>query len=387
MTVGRHWCLSFQPIHSFSGHALACYCSITSDSLWPLDCSMPGSPSFTTSQSLLELLSIESLMPSNQCTWYCATYRNKRWKQVHPHSSGDSGKTCTGHFQICDGASSVWRDWVRKASQRQPPLVWELKPGEKPLAQIRDREEEEVIKQTEPRTQSLQGGRAASHTHRRDGGCQTRSTRTGWVLRQKQEATQLQREAGCKAQLQRWGIPRTPPKSSHGDDCTPGRLVCSPCSLPASAPFPPREPKGCFCHVMRYNRPSLQGHTLSLARWVRSAQFTAHGTCRPSARHGVFWFSRESCLVHYLATDTPCLPTSEDIRICLWFRLLGAVSQVSREPSPSSPYEKSVRTSLAAPWLTLCFLTPVVWVRSLVRELWSHMISGQKTKTWNRRIL
>ena len=95
-------------------------------------------------------------------------------------------------------------------------------------------------------------------------------------------------------------------------------------------------------------------------------------------------FSRESCLFHYLATDTPCLPTSEDIRICLWFRLLGALSQVSREPSPSSPYEKSVRTSLEAPWLTLCFPTPVVWVRSLVRKLRSHMIWGQKTKTWKR---
>ena len=387
MTVGRHWCLSFQPIHSFSGHALACYCSITSDSLWPLDCSMPGSPSSPLPRACSNSCPLSRWChPTNALGTALLTGIKDESRCIRT-LQGTVGRHAQATFRSVTGRAQCDETESEKPPRGSRLSSWELKPGEKPLAQIRDREEEEVIKQTEPRTQSLQGGRAASHTHRRDGGCQTRSTRTGWVLRQKQEATQLQREAGCKAQLQRWGIPRTPPKSSHGDDCTPGRLVCSPCSLPASAPFPPREPKGCFCHVMRYNRPSLQGHTLSLARWVRSAQFTAHGTCRPSARHGVFWFSRESCLVHYLATDTPCLPTSEDIRICLWFRLLGAVSQVSREPSPSSPYEKSVRTSLAALWLTLCFPTPVVWVRSLVRELWSHMISGQKTKTWNRRIL
>ena len=257
MTVRRHWCLRFQPIHSFSGHALACYCSVTSVSLWPLDCSTPGSPSFTTSQSLLELPSVELLMPSNQCTGDCDTYRNKRWMQVHPHSSWDRGKTCTGHFQICDGASSVWWDWVRKASQRQRlrTEAWGEAAGtdQRPGGGRGD--------QTDGATHEKPAGRAASHTHRRHGGLQTRSTRMGRVLRQKHEVTQLQREAGCKAQEQRWGIPRTPAKSSHGDDCMPGRLVCSPYSLPARAPFPPREPKGRFCHVMRYNRPSLQGHT------------------------------------------------------------------------------------------------------------------------------
>ena len=82
-------------------------------------------------------------------------------------------------------------------------------------------------------------GRAACHTHRRDRGLQTPSTGMQQILRHKQEATQLQREAGCEAQVQRWGILRTLAKSSHVDDCMPGRLVCSPCSL---SPVPPSHP-------------------------------------------------------------------------------------------------------------------------------------------------
>ena len=31
----------------------------------PVDCSMPGLPDFTISQSLLKLMSVESVMPSN----------------------------------------------------------------------------------------------------------------------------------------------------------------------------------------------------------------------------------------------------------------------------------------------------------------------------------
>ena len=40
-------------------------CSVVSDSLYPMDCSMPGSPSITNSWSLLKLMSIELVMPSN----------------------------------------------------------------------------------------------------------------------------------------------------------------------------------------------------------------------------------------------------------------------------------------------------------------------------------
>ena len=236
-------------------------------------------------------MSTELVMPSNQCTRYCVTYRNKRWNQVHLYPSGYSGKTYAGHFQICDGASSVWRDTQESG---KPPRGSHLSsenwsPGRSWLAQIRDREDEGVIKQNHAR-KACGVGRAASHTHRRDRGLQTLSAGMQRILRHKQEATQLQREAGCEAQAQRWGILRTPAKSSHVDDCMPGRLVCSPCSLfpLPSARFPPREPKGCFCLVTKYNRPfklrpDSQPGQMSLVNTIH-----ARGTCRPSARHGVF---------------------------------------------------------------------------------------------------
>ena len=45
-----------------------CYCSVAKPCLTlcdPMDCSTPGFPSFTISRSLLKLVSIESVMPSN----------------------------------------------------------------------------------------------------------------------------------------------------------------------------------------------------------------------------------------------------------------------------------------------------------------------------------
>ena len=45
--------------------------SVTSNSLPPMDCSMPGFLSITYSQSLLRLLSIESVMPSNHLILCC----------------------------------------------------------------------------------------------------------------------------------------------------------------------------------------------------------------------------------------------------------------------------------------------------------------------------
>ena len=41
-------------------------------------------------------------------------------------------------------------------------------------------------------------------------------------------------------------------------------------------------------------------------------------------------------------------------------------------------------TSLVVQWLRLCLPMQRVWVRSLVRELRSHVLDGQKTETSNR---
>ena len=68
---------SLQPVylHSYISHwlylGLRCCCSVIKSypNLWdPIDCSMPGSLSFTISQSFLRFMSIESVMPSNQLT-------------------------------------------------------------------------------------------------------------------------------------------------------------------------------------------------------------------------------------------------------------------------------------------------------------------------------
>ena len=49
------------------GYRLVSYfsCSVVSDSLWPMNHSIPGFLSFTNSQSLLKFMSIRSVMPSN----------------------------------------------------------------------------------------------------------------------------------------------------------------------------------------------------------------------------------------------------------------------------------------------------------------------------------
>ena len=49
-------------------------CSVVSDSLWPMDCSMPGLPVITNSQSLLKLMSNESMMPSNHLILCCPLF-------------------------------------------------------------------------------------------------------------------------------------------------------------------------------------------------------------------------------------------------------------------------------------------------------------------------
>ena len=46
-------------------------CSVVSDSYNPMDCSTPGYLSITNSQSLLKLMSIESVMPSNHLILCC----------------------------------------------------------------------------------------------------------------------------------------------------------------------------------------------------------------------------------------------------------------------------------------------------------------------------
>ena len=50
-----------------------CCCSVAKSCLThdPMECSMPGLPSFTVSQSLLKLMSIESVMPSEQLILCC----------------------------------------------------------------------------------------------------------------------------------------------------------------------------------------------------------------------------------------------------------------------------------------------------------------------------
>ena len=49
-------------------------CSVVPDSLRPHDCSTPGSLSITNSQSLLKLMSIESVMPSNHLILCCPLF-------------------------------------------------------------------------------------------------------------------------------------------------------------------------------------------------------------------------------------------------------------------------------------------------------------------------
>ena len=50
------------PVHSFVNSSVAQSCSALCD---PMDCNMPGFPAITNSQTLLKLISIKSVMPSN----------------------------------------------------------------------------------------------------------------------------------------------------------------------------------------------------------------------------------------------------------------------------------------------------------------------------------
>ena len=54
-------------------------CSVTKSRLLlcdPMDCSMPGSLSFTISWSLLRFMSIELLMPSNRLILCCSLFHH-----------------------------------------------------------------------------------------------------------------------------------------------------------------------------------------------------------------------------------------------------------------------------------------------------------------------
>ena len=57
--------LDHYPIASWGCSSVALWCSTLCD---PMDCSTPGFLNFTISQSLLKLMSIESVMPSNHFT-------------------------------------------------------------------------------------------------------------------------------------------------------------------------------------------------------------------------------------------------------------------------------------------------------------------------------
>ena len=67
-TPGKNSYDSFWCILAFYSKCVHCCCLVTQSCPTlcdPMDCSTPGSPSFTISRILLKLMSIESMMPSN----------------------------------------------------------------------------------------------------------------------------------------------------------------------------------------------------------------------------------------------------------------------------------------------------------------------------------
>ena len=84
---------SFLPLHQDQA-ALAqfCSCSVAKSCPTlcdPMDCSTPGFPSFTNSQSLLKLMSIQSVMPSNHPS------------SLTPFSYCPQSSPASGSFPMC----------------------------------------------------------------------------------------------------------------------------------------------------------------------------------------------------------------------------------------------------------------------------------------------
>ena len=74
MPKPKSFSTSYLLFYGFSSNILSCCCSVSKSCLTlcdSLDCSTPGFPSFTTSQSLLKHMSIASAMPSNRLILCC----------------------------------------------------------------------------------------------------------------------------------------------------------------------------------------------------------------------------------------------------------------------------------------------------------------------------
>ena len=100
------------PFLPFFSH---CCCSVAQSCLdlcHPMECSTPGFPSFTFSQSFLKLMSVESVMPSNHLTsvvpFSCLqSFLASGFYQVS--SSYQLAKTLELHLQH---QSSQWADFL-----------------------------------------------------------------------------------------------------------------------------------------------------------------------------------------------------------------------------------------------------------------------------------
>ena len=75
-------------------------CSVVSDSLWPCGLQHARLPSFTISQSLLRLMSLESVMPSNRLILFCPLHL---LPSIVPSIREHTGKMCVPNtsFLMC----------------------------------------------------------------------------------------------------------------------------------------------------------------------------------------------------------------------------------------------------------------------------------------------
>ena len=94
-----------------------CGCSVTKSCPTlcnPMDCSMPASLSFTVSQSLLRLMSTESVMPSNLLIFYCPLILFSIFPSIRVFSKESTGK---GGQSI--GACLRWPKYLEHQLQHQ----------------------------------------------------------------------------------------------------------------------------------------------------------------------------------------------------------------------------------------------------------------------------
>ena len=114
--------LTRDPLHFYTKYKIAytfilsniCYCSVTKWYLTfsdPMDCSMPGFPAFTISWSLLKLLSVESMMPSNHFILLSP-----------PFSSCPQSFPASGSFPLCPLFASGDQSFGASASAAVLPM-------------------------------------------------------------------------------------------------------------------------------------------------------------------------------------------------------------------------------------------------------------------------